>query len=63
MKKQSLIPKFEIGITFIPFLVVILLSGYYKLFFTYFLITFIHEISHVITALYFKVKVKRIKLN
>lgn len=63
MKKLSLLSKFEVGITFIPFLVIILFSGYYKLFFTYFLITLIHELGHVIMASIFKVKVNKIKLS
>jgi len=63
MKKLLNIFRFEIGISFIPFLIIILLSGQYKLFFTYFLITFIHELGHVIMALGFKVKVNKIKLS
>ena len=63
MKKFWLLSKFEVGISFIPFLLIILFAGYYKLFFTYFLITFIHEIGHVIMAVFFKVKVNKIKLN
>ena len=45
MKKLLNISKIEIGISFIPFLIIILLAGQYKLFFTYFLITFIHEMG------------------
>lgn len=63
MKKLSLLSKFEVGISFIPFLIIILFSGYYKLFFTYFLITLIHELGHVIMALIFKIKVNKIKLS
>lgn len=63
MKKLSLLSKFDVGITFVPFLIIILFCGYYKLFFTYFLITFIHEMSHVLMATFFKVKVNKIKLN
>lgn len=63
MKKSSPLFKFEIGISFIPFLIIILLAGQYKLFFTYFLITLIHELGHVFMALLFKVKVNKIKLS
>lgn len=63
MKKLLLLSKFEVGISFIPFLIVILFSGYYKLFFTYFLITLIHELGHVIMASVFKVKVNKVKLT
>lgn len=63
MKKLSILSKFEVGVSFVPFLIVILFTGYYKLFFTYFLITFIHELGHVIMAVFFKVKVNNIKLN
>lgn len=63
MKKLSLLSKFEVGISFIPFLIIILLSGLYKLFFTYFLITLIHELGHVIMARFFGVKVNKITLN
>lgn len=63
MKKFYLLSKFEVGISFIPFLIIILFSGQYKLFFTYFLITLIHELGHVIVATFFKVKVNRIHLN
>ena len=63
MKKLLLLSKFEVGITFIPFFIIILLSGSYKLFFTYFLVTLIHELGHVIAAIIFKVKVHNIKLS
>lgn len=63
MKMLYLISKLEIGISIIPFLILILLTGNYKLFFTYFLITFIHELGHIIMASLFKVKVEKIKLN
>ena len=63
MKKLLLLSKFEVGIMVIPFLVIILLSGSYKLFFTYFLITFIHELGHIFMAVFFKVHVNRVKLS
>ncbi len=63
MRKLSVLSKFEVGISFVPFLIIILLTGYYKLFFTYFLITLIHELGHVIIACIFKVKVNKIKLD
>lgn len=63
MRKLSLLSKFEVGISFVPFLIIILLTGSYKLFFTYFLITLIHELGHVFMAIIFKVKVNKIKLN
>jgi len=63
MKIFSFLEKIEIGISIIPFLVIVLLSGYYKLFFTYFLITLIHELGHVIVAKIFKVKINNIKLT
>lgn len=63
MKKLWVLSKFEVGISFIPFLVIILFSGSYNLFFTYFLITLIHELGHVITAKIFKVKTHKIRLN
>ena len=56
MKMLSLFYKVEIGISLIPFLIVILLTGYYKLFFTYFIIVFIHELGHVVVASAFNVK-------
>ena len=63
MKKFLNLSKFEVGISFIPFLIVILFSGYYKLFFTYFLITLIHELGHILMACIFKVKVNKVKLS
>ena len=63
MKKLLQLFRFEVGISFIPFLIVILLAGQYKLFFTYFLITLIHELGHVIMSIIFKVRVNRIKLS
>ena len=63
MKKLLHLSKFEVGITFIPFLVIILLSGTYKLFFTYFLITFIHELGHICMAVFFKIRVNKVKLS
>ena len=63
MKIFSFLEKFEIGISVVPFFIIILFSGYYKLFFTYFLITFIHELGHIIVAKMFKVKVNNMKLS
>ena len=63
MKILSLLTKFEVGISFIPFILIILYGGYYKLFFTYFLITFIHELGHVFMAMIFKIETKSIKLS
>lgn len=63
MKMLSLFYKVEIGISLIPFLIVILLTGYYKLFFTYFIIVFIHELGHVVVASVFNVKVDKITIN
>ena len=63
MKKYLPLIKFEVGISTIPFLLIVLLTGYYKLFFTYFLVNLIHELGHVIMALFFKVRVNKIKLN
>lgn len=63
MKMLSLFYKIEIGISLIPFLIIILLTGYYKLFFTYFIIVFIHELGHVIAASVFNIKVNKININ
>ena len=63
MRKLLILSKFEVGISFIPFFIIILFSGYYKLFFTYFLITLIHELGHIIVASIFKVKVNKVALN
>ena len=63
MKMLSLLTKVEIGISIIPFLIIVLFTGYYKLFFTYFIITLIHELGHIVVAAIFKVETQQIKLN
>ena len=63
MKMLSLVSKLEVGVSIVPFLIIILLTGNYKLFFTYFLITFIHELGHVLIAILYGVKIEKIKFN
>lgn len=63
MKMLSLVAKLEVGISVIPFLIVILITGNYKLFFTYFLITFIHELGHIIVASIYGIGIRKIKFN
>lgn len=51
---KSYIPSINISYTFPLFLVLILISGRYKLYFIFFLLCFIHELGHIIMALFFK---------
>ena len=61
-KFLNLFNKFEISPIATVFIILTLLTNTYKLFFIFFLITFIHELGHVIAAMILKLKVKKIKL-
>lgn len=54
--------KFEVSPFASIFIFLTLLTNSYKLFFIYFLITFIHELGHVLMATIFKLKINKIKL-
>lgn len=54
--------KFEVSPFATIFILLTLLTNSYKLFFIYFLITFIHELGHVIMALILNLKIEKIKL-
>lgn len=54
--------KFEVSPFATIFIFLTLLTNSYKLFFIYFLITFIHELGHVIIAKVLKLKIGKIKL-
>lgn len=54
--------KFEVSPFATIFIFFTLLTNSYKLFFIYFLITFIHELGHVLVAKLFKLKIAKIKL-
>ena len=54
--------KFEVSPLATIFILFTLLTNSYKLFFIYFLITFIHELGHVIVAILFNLKIVKIKL-
>lgn len=54
------IPSIKISYTFPLFVVLILISGRYKLYFIFFLLCFIHELGHIIVALMFKCPCKGI---
>lgn len=61
-KFLNFLNKFEVSPLATIFIFLTLLTNSYKLFFIYFLITFIHEIGHVIVAAFCKLKISRIKL-
>ena len=52
--------KFEVSPFATIFVLLTLLTNSYKLFFIYFLITFIHELGHVLVAILLKLKIKKI---
>ena len=54
--------KFEVSPFAALFLILTLLSNSYKLFFIYFLITFVHELGHIIMAKLLRLKINKIKL-
>jgi stage IV sporulation protein FB len=54
--------KFEISPFATVFISITLLTGSYKLFYIYFLITFIHELGHVVAAKIVGLKIDKIKL-
>ncbi len=54
--------KIEVSPISVIFIILTLITNSYKLFFIYFLITFIHELGHVIVALFLKLKINKIKL-
>lgn len=54
--------KFEVSPFATIFILLTLLTNSYKLFFIYFLITFIHELGHVLVAVIFKLRINKIKL-
>lgn len=54
--------KFEVSPFATIFITLTLLTNSYKLFFIYFIITFIHELGHTLAAILLKLKIKKIKL-
>lgn len=54
--------KFEVSPFATIFILLTLLTNSYKMFFIYFLITFIHELGHVTVAILFKLRINKIKL-
>ena len=54
--------KFEVSPFATIFILLTLLTNSYKLFFVFFLITFIHELGHVFVATLLNIKVNKIKL-
>lgn len=54
--------KFEVSPFATVFIFFTLLTNSYKLFFVYFLITFIHELGHIVVAILFKLKINKITL-
>ena len=54
--------KFEVSPFATVFILLTLLTNSYKLFFIYFMITFIHELGHVLVAMCFKLKIGKVKL-
>lgn len=54
--------KFEVSPFATIFILLTLLTNSYKLFYVFFLITFIHELGHVLMAILLKFKIKKIKL-
>ena len=61
-KCLNFLNKFEVSPLATLFIFLTLLTNSYKLFYIYFLITFIHEMGHVTVAAFFKLKVSKIKL-
>lgn len=61
-KFYNFLTKFEVSPFATIFIVLTLVSNSYKLFFIYFLITFIHELGHVLIAILLKFKIGTIKL-
>ena len=61
-KFYNFLTKFEVSPFSTIFIIFTLISNSYKLFFIYFLITFIHELGHVLTATLLKFKIGKIKL-
>ena len=59
-KFLNLFNKIEISPIATVFIILTLLTNTYKLFFIFFLITFIHELGHVIAAMILKLKVKKL---
>jgi len=59
--KNSL-PRITINWVLVPTVVLVLLSGRYKPFFIFFLLSFIHELGHVLMANYLKFKVSKIEI-
>lgn len=54
--------KFEVSPLATLFILLTLLTNSYKLFYIYFLITFIHELGHVVVAKLLRLKIGKIKL-
>lgn len=54
--------KFEVSPFATIFILLTLLTNSYKLFYIYFMITFIHELGHIIAASLLKLKIGKIKL-
>lgn len=61
-KFLNFLNKFEVSPFATIFIFLTLLTNSYKLFFIYFLITFIHELGHVLVAVVFKLRIGKIKL-
>lgn len=59
---KNFLPKFSINFLVIPTLIIILISGRYKPFFIFFLLSFIHELGHIIMAKILKLHVEKIEM-
>ncbi len=59
---KNFLPKFSINFLVIPTLIIILISGRYKPFFIFFLLSFVHELGHIIMAKILKLNVEKIEM-
>ena len=61
-KFYNFLTKFQVSPLATIFIIFTLISNSYKLFFMYFLITFIHELGHVTMAVLLKFRIGAVKL-
>lgn len=59
---KNFLPKFSINLVVIPTVILILISGRYKPFFVFFLLSFIHELGHILMAKIQKLNVSKVEM-